>query len=471
MIEQLDLDDVCLIDPWLGRSGPARLEIRDGLISGLSWRASRGTDRAEDPRLLVLPGLMDLHAHLREPGDATAETIGSGLAAAAHGGFTTVVSMANTDPPLDRVALLHGATRAAQKSGSPVRLLPGAATTLGRAGTTLVPMAALAEAGAACFSDDGSPVADPSLFRSALAHAGAVGRVLVEHPEETALTVDAEAGEGLAATVLGLRGAPVAAEVSAVGRALAILEDVCADAPADTKPRLHLTHLSCGGSVDLVRRAKAARLPVTCDVTPHHLCLHDGWLGGDRRFSWEVGELRWPAAAVDGPPYDPNTRVNPPLRSPSDALALARAVADGTVDAVATDHAPHAPGAKAVPYGEAANGISGIETALGLLLAAVRGGVLGLDDVARALTLGPARVLGEQVLGWPPNQSPLQEGAPADLVVVDRGGEVAITPEWLRSRGKNSPLLGRRLPGRVILTVAGGRVAFEADGVLGAALR
>jgi dihydroorotase len=265
------------------------------------------------------------------------------------------------------------------------------------------------------------------------------------------------------ATVLGLRGWPGAAEASAVARDLALLAEVVRDVPA---ARLHLTHLSTAESLDLVRRAKAAGLPVTCDVTPHHLALTDEWVAGARRWAWEA--LGDDGAAADpwasegvliAPPFDASLRVNPPLRGAVDAAACLAALVDRTADAVATDHAPHTVVDKHVEFGLAANGISGIETAVGLLLAAVDARQVPLARAVEALTAGPARVLGDR-LGRPVG---LAEGAPADLVVIDRGEAWRVEAGALASRGKNSPLLGRQLPGRILLTVADGRVAYQAD--------
>lgn len=464
--ERLELGDAWLIDPVAGREGPASLLVEGGRIRSVSWR-SGGRDSAV-PATVVLPGFLDLHAHFREPGGEGAETIATGLHAAAHGGFTAVCLMANTDPPGDSAGVLQHVRRAARDSGSPVLAFPYGATTRGRSGAGLAPLADLADAGALGFSDDGAPVADPALLRHALTYAAALELPVVEHPEEPQLTAGAEAHEGLPATILGLRGWPVSGEAAAVARDLAILADVVRGVPAALTPRLHLTHLSCAESVELVRRAKAAGLPVTCDVTPHHLALHDGWLGGDRRFAWEVGASPWAGRAAEALPYDSSTRVNPPLRSPADALALARGLADGTVDAIATDHAPRTTAEKAVEFGDAAPGISGIETALGLALAAVDAGLLDVATVARALTVGPAAVLPGRVLyaatgsgdGSRAARGSFELGATADLVVVDRESDWTVRQESLLSKGKNTPLLGRRLPGRLLLTVAQGRFAY-----------
>jgi dihydroorotase len=464
-LTRLELSDAWMVDPLAGREGPVSLLVEGGRISSLVWRR-HGTPYESD--LLVVPGLFDLHAHFREPGKQRAETIASGQAAAGHGGFTTVCVMANTDPPADSPQAIRQTLASAETSGSAVRVLPFGTITSGRAGVALAPLGELANVGAIGFSDDGSPVADASLFRQALSYSGAFHRPIVEHPEEPELAKGGEAHEGLGATILGLRGIPSAAETTAVARDIEILVEVVRESPADARPRLHLTHLSCAGSIELVRRAKAAGLPITCDITPHHLALHDGWLGGDQRLSWQARDAPWAGGPADAAPFDANTRVNPPLRSAADAVALAGGIADGTVDAIATDHAPHAETDKSVEFGDAATGISGIETALGLVLEAVASGVLDLMSAARALTVGPASVIG----GGHANGSATSNGhaadaatsfelgAPADLVVIDRSDGWQVTRESLLSKGKNTPLLGRSLPGRVLLTVAGGRIAY-----------
>ncbi len=409
--------------------------------------------------VVVAPGFIDLHVHLREPGNEDAETVASGLAAAAHGGFTTVCAMPNTTPALDEPGVLSQIRAAALSSGSPVEVLAHGAVTTGRAGETLAALGELADAGVVGFSDDGSPVRSAAILRNALTYAGALGLPIVDHPEDATLTDGAEANEGFVSTVLGLRGWPSAAEEAAVGRDLAILADVCRDVAG---ARLHLTHVSTAAALDLVRRAKAAGLPVTCDVTPHHLALTDEWVAGARRFAWEAGEDAdpWRDSAFVAAPYASSLRVNPPLRTPADALACLAALADGTADAIATDHAPHTEVDKAVEFGQAANGISGIETALGLVLAAVDAGHVTLARAIAALTVGPAAVLGDR--SRRNGSVGLVEGAPADLVVFDRAESWTVTADGLASRGKNSPLLGMDLPGRVLLTMADGRVAYEA---------
>jgi dihydroorotase len=456
VLANLDLSRAWLVDPASGREGPGEIVVREGVLEAVTWLEGDDAADCAPDGVIVIPGLIDLHTHLREPGNEDAETVASGLAAAGHGGFTTVCAMANTTPAGDDAGVLRDEIAAAARSGSPVRLLPYGAVSVGRAGDQLAPLGELADAGAVGFSDDGAPVRSAAVFRNALMYAGMLGLPVVDHPEDLGLTDGAEAHEGVVATMLGLKGWPAAAEEAAVARDIAILAEVVASEP---RARLHLTHLSVPGSLDLVRRAKAAGLPVTCDVTPHHLALSDEWLAGDRRWAWEEPaepdarsgrRSRWAA------PYSTALRVNPPLRSRADALACLAALVDGTVDAVATDHAPHTQVDKDVEFGLASNGISGIETALGILLAAVDAGRLTLARAVEVLTVGPAEVLGERLSVAPG----LVEGVPADLVIVDRSEGWAVTPDALRSHGKNSPVLGRDLPGRVLLTLASGRVAW-----------
>jgi dihydroorotase len=463
-VADLEITRAWLVDPATGREGPGEIVVADGVLEAVTWLEGPEAEGVDPSGVIVAPGFVDLHAHLREPGNEDAETVATGLAAAAHGGFTAVCVMPNTTPALDEPSVLARIRDAAAASGSPVALLAHGAVSAGRAGEQLAALGELADAGVVGFSDDGAPVSSASLFRNALAYAGMLGLPIVDHPEDLALTEGAEANEGLVSTVLGLRGWPVAGEAGAVARDLAILADVVADVP---RARLHLTHLSTGAALELVRAAKAAGLPVTCDVTPHHLALTDAWVAGARHWSWETaggGALAddpWRDGAITALPFDPSLRVNPPLRSAADAAACLAALVDGTADAIATDHAPHTEVDKAVEFGLAANGISGLETALGIVLAAVDAGRLPLATAIAALTTGPARVLGGRAPGGG-GLPGLVEGRLADLVVLDRGAGWLVGLETLVSKGKNSPLLGRELPGRVLLTVAGGRIAYEA---------
>ena len=462
----LDLSRVWLVDPATAREGPGEIVVRDGTLESVTWLHGAEADGIDAFGVIVAPGFIDLHVHLREPGNEDAETVATGLAAAAHGGFTTVCAMPNTTPALDEPSVLARVRAAALASGSPLELLAHGAVTVGRAGETLAALGELADAGVVGFSDDGSSVRSASILRNALAYAGALGLPIVEHAEDHTLTGGSEMGDGVVATVLGLRGWPVAAEFMAVARGLALLADVVVDVPG---ARLHLTHVSTGESLDLIRQAKARGLPVTCDVTPHHIALSDEWVAGARRFAWDAvddeGSARdpWADHALVAAPYASALRVNPPLRCAEDALACLAALRDGTADAIATDHAPHTEVDKAAEFGAAANGISGIETALGVILSAVDAGHLTLLRAVEALTTGPAAVLNGRTRRA--GTVGLVEGAPADLVVFDRSERWTVTADALASRGKNTPLLGMELPGRVLLTMAGGQVAYEAPDV------
>ncbi len=459
----LDIGRAWLVDPAAGREGPGEIVVRDGILEAVTWLEGAEADGVDAAGVVVAPGFIDLHVHLREPGNEDAETVATGLAAAAHGGFTTVCAMPNTTPALDEPGVLSHIRAAAAACGSPVELLAYGAVTVGRSGGTLAALGELADSGVVGFSDDGSPVRSAAILRNALAYAGAFGLPIVEHAEELTLTDGAEMGDGVVATILGLRGWPVAAEFTAVSRALAMLGDVVVDVPT---ARLHLTHVSTGASLDLIRLAKARGLPVTCDITPHHMTMSDEWVAGSRRWAWEAvdhdGSARdpWADGALLAKPYASTLRVNPPLRCAEDAMACIAALADGTADAVATDHAPHTEVDKAVEFGLAANGISGVETGLGLLLAAVDAGHLTLLRAIEALTTAPAAVLGQR--SRRAGEVGLIEGAPAELVIFDRSDRWTVRSDTLASKGKNTPLLGMDLPGRVLLTMAAGRIAYEA---------
>jgi len=459
VVAELDIGGAWLVDPASGRSGPGDVVVRDGIVTAVAWLEGEEAAGIDDRGVIVAPGFIDIHAHLREPGDEDSETVASGLAAAAHGGYTTVCTMANTDPALDEPAVLARIRDAATASGSPVALLAHGAVSAGRAGEQLAALGELADAGVVGFSDDGAPVR-PALLRNALAYAGTLGLPILEHAEDPTLTTGAEANEGYVATVLGLRGWPVAGEAAAVSAAIAVLADVVADVPT---ARLHVTHVSTGAAIERIRAARAAGLPVSCDVTPHHLAMTDEWVAGARRWAWEAvdgdGDRDpWADRALVAPPFDPACRVNPPLRRPTDAAACRAALRDGLAIAIATDHAPHHEVKKAVEFGLAATGIDGLETALGVTLAMVDAGELTLARAIEALTVGPASFLGLR-LG---RRVGLLEGEPADLVVFDRRASWRVDGDSLASRSRNTPLLGRELPGVVLATIAGGRLAYAA---------
>lgn len=437
-----------VIDPAAGTDAIGDLAIHDGrLVDPAGMPADAPVLDATG--LLAAPGLCDLHVHLREPGGEGAETIDSGTQAAAHGGFTTVCAMPNTDPPLDEPARVAYVLSRSEAAAAEVRII--AAATRGRAGESLTDVGALAAHGIVGVSDDGAALPTARLARQALLALAPLGLPLIEHAEEPTLAAGTLMRAGPTATRLGLVGWPPSAELIVVERDIALA--------AETGARVHFTHLSTSAALDAIRRAKARGLPVTCDVSPHHLAFTDAWVAGDRRFSWEVDDA--PGAAFGGAldpelAYDGACRVNPPLASRSDALALLAGVADGSVDAIATDHAPHPPERKSVELPAAAPGIAGLETALSLGLAAAAAGRLTLAQLFSALSSRPAALIGAE--------RSLAAGAVADLVLVDPEARWTVSPETLAGRSANTPLLGRSLPGVVRLTVAAGRITFDATG-------
>jgi dihydroorotase len=453
-VELLDLDDVWIVDPTSGYEGRGGLTIESGIVT----EVRRDPDaRGAAPSIVVAPGFLDLHAHVREAQGAESEDFSTALAAAAHGGFTWLATLADLRTVVDRAEVVQRVRAAAAAAGTPIGSRPYGALTVGQEGRTIAPLASLAAAGVVGFSDDPKPVGDSTVLRAALTEAGALRLPVVVHADEPSFTTGAEANEGLPATILGLHGASTAAEVGAVARAIAVLRQVTAEAPPDVRPHLHLAHLSTAEALATVRAAAREGLHVTCDVTAQHLALHDGWVGGDRRYSWAAATAPWAGEPGEAPPYASATRIEPPLRAPEDAIALLAGVEDGTISAIATDHSPWLSVDQDVPFGDAKPGMSSLETTLGLLLEAVAAGRISLRRAIRALTVGPWRVLDGARHDIP--EPGIREGAAANLVVFDRADRWRVGGETLRSRGRNTPLLGRELPGRVLLTVAGGRVA------------
>ncbi len=443
------LAGIRVVDPATGTDGVRDLVVADGLIR--NGDAPSSIPRIDATGLVAAPGLCDLHVHLRTPGDEGAETITSGTRAAAHGGFTTVCAMPNTSPPLDDPLLVRGLLAGAAEAAARVRVV--AAATRGRAGEQLTDHGTLAAAGAVGFSDDGAAVPTAAIARQALAYLAPLGLPLIEHAEDPSLAEGTLMRGGPTATRLGLGSWPASAELAIVERDLALA--------AETGGWIHFTHLSTAGALAPIRRARKDGVRVTCDVTPHHLALTDGWVAGDRRFAWEDGRDPEPGSTTGLDPalaYDGTCRVSPPLTTRHDALALLAAVADGTVDAIATDHAPHPPERKAVPFAEAAPGLIGLDTALGIGLAAVEAGHLELPTLLAALSVRPAHLIGES--------RSLAAGAKTDLVVFDPQRRWQVEPSGLASRSANTPLLGMELPGVVRLTVADGRITYD-DGLVG----
>ncbi len=429
-----------LICPFTGVDRTADVLVEDGRIAAVGHGGGIVTENAEVLDLagkIISPGFVDLHTHLREPGEEHKETIATAVEAALAGGFTTVCAMPNTQPALDSRITIE--TVARRSEGLGVRVLPIGAITVGRRGEQLAPLGSMAAAGAVAFSDDGSPVSDAGLMRRALEYSRPMGLPIVTHAEELALSAGGSMHEGAVSARLGVRGIPAAAEEVMVRRDVALAEM--------TGGRLHVAHVSTVGAVDAIREAKRRGVAVTAEATPHHLALTDEWVAG-----WEDldGDGR-PPTALGERAYDTSTKVNPPLRSRDHVEAVIEGVRDGTIDAIATDHAPHSPLEKECEYGCGAFGISGLETALGLAMTLVGRGAATLPRLVALLTSEPARAF-----GLPPQG--VREGARAELVVFDPEREWVVDPSRMASRGRNTPLDGHRLRGRVLLTIAGERV-------------
>ncbi|MFB3052324.1 MAG: dihydroorotase [Dehalococcoidia bacterium] len=456
MSESLAIRGGRVIDPDNGLDAVADVLIADGRIAAVSPDAGKEAREAVDATgLVVCPGFVDIHTHLREPGFEHKETIASGTMAAARGGFTTVCAMPNTEPAADTAAIIEFVLRTAQAEGA-VRVLPIGCVTKGRQGRELAELAELAAAGAVAFSDDGSPVADAHLMRRALEYASMLRLPVIDHCEDPSLS-GGVMHEGWVATRLGLAGAPAAAEEAMVARDIALAEL--------TGAQVHIAHVSTKGSVELIRRAIANGLPVTAVVTPHHLCLsHEAVLlgvpelvGGGSAPA-EGGSSRMGARGASGG-YDTDAKVSPPLRTPEDAAACIAGLLDGAIDCIATDHAPHAVEDKLCEFDQSAVGISGLETALGLCLSLVHDGRVELPALIEKLTIAPARALGlhRHVEGI----GTLSVGAPGDVTLIDPEAEWTVEPERFASKGRNTPLAGRRLRGRAVATLYGGRVVFD----------
>ncbi|CAN5275795.1 dihydroorotase [soil metagenome] len=429
------LTGVRVIDPSDGTDAIRDLAIHEGRFVA---DPPAHVKRIDGRGLVATPGFCDLHVHLRDPGDSAIETIETGARAAAKGGFTTICAMPNTDPPLDHPELVAAALGQAIDAACRVRVI-GAAT-IARAGEAMSDVASMVEAGVIGFSDDGSAIPTDDLTRFILSALSNLDVPLIEHAEDARLAGAGVMRAGPIASRLGLAGWPPEAESSVVERDIALSEK--------TGARLHLTHLSTAASVEAVRNAKARGVNVTCDVTPHHLAMTDAWVAGSRRFSWEDAEAGDTRLAYDGA-----CRVNPPLASRDDALALLAGLADGIIDAIATDHAPHPPERKLVPFEGAAPGLIGLETALSLGLAAVEAAALDLSTLIAALSTRPAAIIGES--------RSLAIGAPANLVAFDPTAAWRVERAALASVSSNTPLLGRELPGVVRLTIADGRLTYR----------
>jgi dihydroorotase len=411
----------------LDQTGERRRDVRvvDGTICevGVDLVAGDGARRLAAAGCIVSPGFVDLHAHLREPGTEEAETIETGSRAAAKGGYTCVVAMPNTDPTQDSVSVVEFVRRQGQAAGL-CDVRPSGSITIGRLGQQLSPLGELAGAGVHLFTDDGTGVQDPLLMRRALEYALDLGVVLAQHCEVARLTEGAVMHEGRCCAEFGLPGWPSLAEELMVHRDIELSR--LTGAP------VHLLHLSTAGSVDLVRRAKDDGVRVTAEATPHHISLTDDLLAG----------------------YDSRFKVNPPLRTMADVEAVRAGLADGTIDAIATDHAPHHRDEKVCEFDKAAFGIVGLETMLPLSLELVRGGYIDLNRMIDALSTQPAKVLG---IG----RGTLAVGAPADIAIFDPDREWTLKAESMATKSRNTPFDGWKLKGKTVRTLVGGVVVWE----------
>ena len=417
-----------VVDPAAGIDDLMDVLIVDGVVEKVGRRVTAGKAEVLDAKgLVVCPGFIDVHTHLREPGREDKETIATGTRAAAAGGYTAVCAMPNTDPVNDTAGITRAILERAREAAA-VRVYPIGAITRGSRGEELAEYGDLKDAGCVAVSDDGKPVASARMMRRALEYASAFDLPVIDHCEEPTLFEGASMNEGPVATMLGLRGAPTAAEALAVERDVLLAEL--------TRGRVHIAHISAAASVDAVRRGKARGVRVTAEATPHHLLLTDE----------EVRRTE----------YDTSTKMNPPLRAEEDRQAVIEGLQDGTIDCIATDHAPHTVDDKKVEYDRASFGIVGLETAVGLCLDRLVGAkLIDLERLVTLLSVGPAAALG--LAG-----GTLEPGSPGDVTVLDLGRKWRIDPERFASKGRNTPFTGWALTGAPAATVVGGRVVWRA---------
>jgi len=415
-----------VVDPSRGTDGVADVLIEGGKITavGRGVEAGAGAQIIDATGKVVAPGLIDLHVHLREPGQEELETVASGAMAAAAGGFTAVCAMPNTDPVTDNQAAVGFIVSQAQRAGK-ARVYPIGAVTLGQRGEQLAEFGELVGAGAVAVSDDGKPVGSSHMMRTALEYARTFGIPVANHCEEMSLAQGGAMHEGLVSTRLGLKGIPAAAEEIMVARDIILAEL--------TGGHVHLCHMSTRGSVELIRRGKEKGIRVTAEATPHHFSLtHERCEG-----------------------YDTNAKMNPPLRESEDVEAIRQGLKDGTIDVIASDHAPHHYDAKEREFDNAPNGIIGLETALGVAIRdLVESGVLSLPALIDRMSTRAARIF--NLPG-----GTLAVGAPADVVVFDPTERWVVRPETFRSKSRNTPYAGSELVGRAHQTVVRGRIVFD----------
>lgn len=414
-----------VIDPSQGIDEVVDILVEDGIIKGLGkhLKADKGCETIEAAGFLVTPGLIDMHVHLRDPGLEYKEDIVTGTRAAAAGGFTSVACMPNTRPVNDNKGVTAYIVNKA-KAEAMVNVYPIGAITCESKGEDIVAVGELKDAGCVAVSDDGRPVTDAQMMRLALETAGRMGIPVISHAEELSLSADGVMNEGATSRELGLRGIPWSAEDVAVARDVYLAEFT--DSP------IHIAHISTAGSVRIIRNAKKRGVKVTCETAPHYFSLTD--------------------EAVRS--LGANAKMNPPLRGAADVAAIKAGLADGTIDAIATDHAPHQSDEKDLEFSRALNGIIGLETSLPLSLRLVEERVLGISALVEKMSLNPAGILGI-------DRGTLKTGAVADIILIDPGLEWVVEAEKLASKSKNSPWIGRTMMGKAVYTIVGGKVVFK----------
>lgn len=412
-----------VIDPSQGIDEIADVLVENGIIKQVGkGLAGAGFDTIDASGKLVTPGLIDMHVHLRDPGLEYKEDIASGTRAAAAGGFTSVVCMPNTKPVNDNKAITTYILAKAKSEGC-VNVFPVGAITQGSKGEAMAEMGDMKEAGCVAVSDDGHPVVNSEMMRRALEYARGIGIMVISHSEDLALVGEGVMNEGFTATEIGLKGIPWAAEDAAVARDVFLAEF--------TNSPLHIAHISTKGSVRIIRDAKARGVRVTCETAPHYFTLTED--------------------AVRG--YETNAKMNPPLRAPEDVAAIKAGLADGTIDAIATDHAPHHLDEKDIEFNLALNGIIGLETSLPLALKLVEEGVLTLQALVERMSGNPARILGL-------DRGSLKPGTAADITVIDPAVEWIVEADKLASKSKNSPFIGWSVKGAAVNTIVGGKIVY-----------
>ncbi len=422
-VKMIILQNGRLLDPVTGVDTEGDLWMEDGVIVSPREEIPENSQVFDVRGKWIVPGLIDMHVHLREPGEEYKETIKSGTMAAAAGGFTAVACMPNTTPVNDCASVTQFILETAAREGS-ARVYPVGAISKGSKGAGLAEYGELKEAGAVAVTDDGLPVFDSQLMRRAMEYAGSHDLLVMSHSEEIALSRNGSMNEGVVSTRLGLRGIPVAAEAIMVYREIALAEL--------TGQRTHIAHVSTAAAAELIAQAKARGVRITAETTPHYFTLTEEAVGD----------------------YDTNAKMNPPLRTEADRQAIRKGLQDGTFDAITTDHAPHSVLEKELEFDQAANGIIGLETSLALALALVRDGVIDALRMVELMSSAPARIL--KVAG-----GTIASGSVADVTVVDPGKKFVFTKESILSKGKNSPFLDWELQGKAVLTVMGGRITHN----------